>query len=109
MAAAAQDFGQQASALRSEHVSGAQGMAERGEVGRSLQQFDAYEHAALRKHDRFRGSESPERHMRGGIRRIRLASGARVPPGATVKQNAAPKACAVRNNAPTLADLETPS
>ena len=74
-----------------------------------VQQFDPDQHAALRQAQRIEVGKAPERHV---VRRVggvgeRPARASK--PAPTMKQNAAPKACAVRSRAPTLADFETPS
>ena len=110
MAAARQHRRRQSGSLRPEHVGSVQRMAERRQVGGVVQQFDADQHAALRQGSANRRSAKRHSGTCSGVSAVSACRPARASkPAPTMKQNAAPKAWAVRSKAPTLADLDTPS
>ena len=84
-------------------------MAKARQFGCLVQQLHADQFAALRRDELAGRGKSPQRHVGRRVGGIGGAAGQRVEPGADREAERAPNACAVRNSAPTLADLLTPS
>lgn len=109
MPATLQHGWRQAGSLRAENIGCVHRMSERRQVSGIVEQFNSDQHAVLRQAQRVQVLEAPQRDMFRRVRCIGEPAGPGIEPAPTTKQNAAPKACAVRSRAPTLADFDTPS
>ena len=110
VAAAPQHGWRQAGPLRAQHVGSVHRMTERRQVGGVVQQLDARPARSAAADPALRTSGKRHSGTCSGVSAVSASRPARASkPAPTMKQNAAPKACAVRSRAPTLADFDTPS